>query len=74
MAYLSATWIINAFSPGNVFFATARAAFTPFIIAWLRLLMGGPDDVDGFSLPKWLRAYQGRSDTFSVAERTETTE
>lgn len=70
MAYLTATWIVNAFSPGTFLPLHERPLLLYCVAA---LLMGAQMMSMGF-LAEMVTAYQGRSDTFSVAERTETTE
>jgi glycosyltransferase involved in cell wall biosynthesis len=70
MAYLSATWIVNAFSPGAFLPLHERPLLLYSVAA---LLMGAQMMSMGF-LAEMVTAYQGRADTFSIAERTETTE
>ena len=70
MAYLAATWIVNAFSPGAFLPLHDRPLLLYSVAA---LLMGAQMMSMGF-LAEMVTAYQGRADTFSIAERTETTE
>ncbi len=70
MAYLSVTWIVNVFSPGAFLPLHDRPLLLYSVAA---LLMGAQMMSMGF-LAEMVTAYQGRSDTFSIAERTDTTE
>ena len=70
MAYLSVTWIVNAFSPGAFLPLHERPLLLYCVAA---LLMGAQMMSMGF-LAEMVTAYQGRADTFSIAERTDTTE
>ena len=70
MAYLGGTWIVNAFSPGAFLPLHERPLLLYSVAA---LLMGAQMMSMGF-LAEMVTAYQGRADTFSIAERTETTE
>jgi glycosyltransferase involved in cell wall biosynthesis len=70
MAYLTITWFVNVFSPGFFLPLHERPLLLYSVAA---LLMGAQMMSMGF-LAEMITAYQGRSDTFSIAERTETTE
>jgi dolichol-phosphate mannosyltransferase len=70
MTYLSILWIIRLYSPDFALPLHERPLL-PYSVA--ALLLGAQMLSMGF-LAEMVTAYQGRSDTFSVAERTETTE
>jgi dolichol-phosphate mannosyltransferase len=70
MTFLSITWIINVYSP-NRFLPLHERPLLLYSVA--ALLLGAQMMSMGF-LAEMVTAYQGRSDTFSVAERTETME
>ena len=67
MIFLSVTWIINAFHPIHSHLCTSDR------FALWRGLADGAQMIDGISRRDDYRL-PGRSDTFSVAERTDTTE
>ncbi|CAN5435120.1 N/A [soil metagenome] len=70
MTFLTFTWIYNVFVPHFFLPLHERPLLTYSVAA---LLMGAQLMSMGF-LAEMITAYQGRSDTFSIAERTETTE
>lgn len=70
MTFLSITWIINFYSP-NSFLPLHERPLLLYSVA--ALLLGAQMMSMGF-LAEMVTAYQGRADTFSVAERTETME
>ncbi len=70
MSYLTITWFVNVISPGFFLPLHERPLLLYSVAA---LLMGAQLMSMGF-LAEMITAYQGRSDTFSIAERTETTE
>ena len=70
MGYLTITWFVNVFSPGFFLPLHERPLLLYSVAA---LLMGAQMMSMGF-LAEMITAYQGRSDTFSIAERTETME
>lgn len=71
MTFLSVTWIINAFSSPPPFPPLHERPLLLYSVA--ALLMGAQMMSMGF-LAEMITAYQGRADTFSIAERTDTTE
>jgi dolichol-phosphate mannosyltransferase len=70
MTFLTFTWIYNVFVPHYFLPLHERPLLTYSVAA---LLMGAQLMSMGF-LAEMITAYQGRSDTFSIAERTETME